>query len=313
MAETLAEPAVRSSAPNTARPPDQRGPRRTRRSGGPFRLLGRPVVWFWAAFNVALLVWIILQSFRNGGDIFTKPFQLPKSLSVDNYRTALGVGQLGSSFLNTVVVAGSATVAVIGLAAPAAYALSRSKSRSASPLTTMFAVGMGIPVQAVVVPIFVLMQSISSYMYDHVGWWDDRLSLFIIYVASSLPLAVFLLTAFFRSLPSELEEAAELDGCSPFRVFWQVMLPLAKPGIVTAFILTLIGLWNETLLALVFITDSTQYTLPQALLGLYGTMQYTSNWGGLFAGVVIVVTPILLVYVFLGGRIVEGMTLGAGK
>jgi len=276
-------------------------------------LIGRPVVWFWAVFNVVLLLWITLQSFRNGAEIFTKPFELPRSLGLGNYRDALGVGQLGSGFLNTVMVAGTASCVVIVLAAPAAYALSRTKARSASPLTTMFALGVGIPVQAVVVPIFVLMQNISTWMNDNIGWWDDRLSLFLVYVASSLPLAVFLLTAFFRTLPGELEEAAELDGCPPLRIFYQVMLPLARQGIVTAFILTLMGLWNETLLALVFITDTTQATLPQSLLGLYGTMQYTSNWGGLFAGVVIMTVPIVVFYVFLGRRIVEGITLGAGK
>lgn len=286
---------------------------RARTSTGPFRLIGRPLVWAWAVFNVALLVWIVLQSFRNGTDIFSKPFELPGSLSVGNYRDALDVGQLGSSFLNTVLIAGSASVVVIALASLAAYALSRTRTRSASPLTSVFAIGMGIPAQAVIVPIFVLMQTVSNWMNDNLGWWDDRLSLFLVYVATSLPFAVYLLTAFFRSLPSELEEAAALDGCSPLRVFRSVMLPLAKPGIITAFILTLMGLWNETLLALTFITDTSQYTLPQALLGLYGTMQYTSNWGGLFAGVVIVVLPIVLLYVFLGRRIVEGMTLGAGK
>ncbi len=91
------------------------------------------------------------------------------------------------------------------------------------------------------------------------------------------------------------------------------MLPLAQPGLITALVLNVVSLWNETLLALILITDNQQYTLPQALLGLYQTMQYTSNWGGLFAGVVIVVLPILAVYLWLGRRIIEGLTVVAGK
>ncbi|MFJ6698356.1 carbohydrate ABC transporter permease [Streptomyces sp. NPDC091272] len=312
MADTLVEPATTEpQAPG--RTPRAPRTRKAGTGGGPFQLIGRPLVWIWAVFNVALLVWIALQSFRNGSESFSDPFGLPRSYRADNYRSALGVGQLGTSFLNTVLIAGSASVVVIALAALAAYVLSRTKTRSASPLTSYFALGMGIPVQAVVVPMFVFMQQISTWMYDTFGFWDDRISLFLVYVATSLPFAVFLLTAFFRSLPAELEEAAELDGCSPLRVFGSVMLPLARPGIITAFILTMMSLWNETLLALTFITENAQYTLPQALLGLYGTMQYTSDWGGLFAGVVIIVTPIILLYVFLGRRIVEGMTLGAGK
>ncbi|MEY9894395.1 N-acetylglucosamine transport system permease protein [Catenulispora sp. MAP5-51] len=313
MADILVEPPSTPVEAAVNRPLRGGRSRRVRTSGGPFRLIGRPFVWAWAVFNVALLVWIALQSFRNGEESFSKPFGLPRSFNFDNYRSALDVGQLGSSFVNTVVIAGSATCVTISLASLAAYVLSRTRTRSASPLTTFFAMGMGIPAQAVILPMFVMMQSVTTWMNDNFGWWDDRLSLFLVYVATSLPFAVFLLTAFFRSLPSELEEAAALDGCPPLRVFFKVMLPLAKPGIITAFILTLMGLWNETLLALTFITDNAQYTLPQALLGLYGTMQYTSNWGGLFAGVVIVVLPIVILYVFLGRRIVEGMTLGAGK
>jgi len=191
--------------------------------------------------------------------------------------------------------------------------LARARTRTAGPLTTFFAVGTGIPLQAIVIPIFVLMQSISSFCYGTFGWWDDRISLTIIYVATSLPFAVFLLTGFFRSLPVELEEAAALDGASLGRMFVRVMLPLAQPGLVTALVLTVVSLWNETLLALVLVVDTDQQTLPQALLGLYGTMQYTSNWGGLFAGLAIVVVPIVFVYWWLGRRIIEGLTVGAGR
>lgn len=275
--------------------------------------IGRPLVWAWCLFNIALFAWIIVQSFRNGGVIFSEPFGLPESWNFDNYISALEVGELGIALINTMVVTISATVVVVALAAMAAYVLSRTKRKSAEPMTGLFILGMGIPLQAVIIPVFVMMQAVSTFMYNYVGFWDDRLSLFLVYVAINLPFAVYVLTAFFRGLPGEIEEAAALDGSSAFMIFWKIMLPLARPGITTVFILTLLAAWNETLLSLVFITDNTQYLLPQALLGLYGTMQYTSNWGGLFAGVLITVLPILLAYVFLGRRIIEGMTLGSGK
>ncbi|MFF1876901.1 carbohydrate ABC transporter permease [Leifsonia sp. NPDC058230] len=283
------------------------------RTTGWFGHVVSPLIWFTAAFNVLLFLWVVLQSFRNGSEIFTKPFVLPRTINFDNYVSALTVGQLGSGFLNTILICVTATVTIVALAALAGQALSRTKYRAASPVTSIFVVGMGIPVQAVLVPIFVLMQTISSTMYSVFGWWDERISVYIVYVATGLPFAVFLLSGFFRSLPTEVEEAAAIDGAGPLRTFLSVMLPMARPGIITAFILTLLGLWNETLIALVFITDTDKYTLPVSLLGLYGTMQYTSNWGGLFAGVVIVTLPILIVYLVLGRRIVEGMTLGAGK
>ncbi|MFC6356622.1 carbohydrate ABC transporter permease [Luethyella okanaganae] len=266
-----------------------------------------------AIFNVLLFAWVVMQSFRNGSEIFTRPFALPRSLNFDNYVSALDAGQLGTGFLNTIVLCVLATIMIVVLASLAAQALSRTRHRAASPLTSIFVIGMGIPMQAVIVPIFVVMQTISSFMYASFGWWDERISVYIVYVATGLPFAVFLLTGYFRSLPTEVEEAAALDGAGPLRSFFSVILPMARPGVITAFILTLLGLWNETLVALIFITDNEKYTLPVALLGLYGTMQYTSNWGGLFAGVVLVTLPILFAYMLAGRRIMEGMTLGAGK
>ncbi|MEV4515212.1 carbohydrate ABC transporter permease [Dactylosporangium sp. NPDC049525] len=270
-------------------------------------------VLLWVAFNIFLLVWIVLTSLKRSKDVFDAPYQLAAAPQWDNYVSAWSVAEFGTAFANSVLIVGISAVLVVGLAAPAAYMLSRARTRSAGPLTTFFAIGMGIPLQAVIIPIFVLMQNISSFCNEQFGWWDDRLSLGMIYVATSLPFAVFLLTGFFQSLPEELEEAAALDGASTLRIFGRVMLPLAQPGLITALVLTTVSLWNETLLALVLIVDTDQQTLPQALLGLYGTMQYTSNWGGLFAGLVVVVLPVVLAYWWAGRRIIEGLTVGAGK
>jgi ABC-type glycerol-3-phosphate transport system permease component len=289
-----------------------RRPVRARR-GGWFGPMVTPVIWAVAAFNVLLFLWLILQSFRDGSEIFTKPFELPRNFNFDNYVEALGVGQLASGFFNTIVLCAAATVTIVLLSALAAQALSRTRHRAASPLTSFFVIGMGIPFQAVILPIFVMMQTISSTMYGLFGWWDERISVYLIYVATGLPFTVFLLTGFFRSLPSEVEEAAALDGAGPFRTFFTVMLPMARPGIITAAILAGLGVWNETLVALIFITETDKQTLPVSLMGLYGTMQYTSNWGGLFAGIVLVTLPILVAFMIMGRRIVEGMTVGAGK
>ncbi|MGO1385166.1 MAG: carbohydrate ABC transporter permease [Arachnia sp.] len=267
----------------------------------------------WCVFNIGLLVWVVINSFRGGSRIFSHPLELPRAIDFVNYVSAWSVSSLGRGFINSSLLVVVCTAITVIIAAMAAYVLARTRVPTAGPITSFFAIGLGIPVQVVLVPLFVLMNSISSFMYSTVGWWDERLSLGLLYVATSLPFAVFLLTGFFRSLPTDLEEAAALDGASAWTTFTRIMGPLARPGIITAAMLTAMGLWNETLLALVFITDNTKYTLPQSLLGLYGTMQYTSDWGGLFAGIVIVVIPTVLLYVFLGKRLIEGMTLGAGK
>ncbi|RBQ18324.1 carbohydrate ABC transporter permease [Spongiactinospora rosea] len=273
----------------------------------------RVLLWMWAAFNVFLFGWIALTSLKSSREVFGSPLELPAGPQWSNYDSAWSVSQLGQGFFNSIVIVAAATLTTIALAAPAAYVLTRTGRRTGGPVTTFFAVGMGIPMQAVIIPVFILAQKVSLFFYGAFGWWDDRISLYAIYVAMSLPFCVFLLTGFFRTLPGEMEEAAALDGAGGLRIFTTIMLPLAQPGLITALILTAVSLWNETLLALMLIAENDRYTLPQALLGLYQTMQYTSNWGGLFAGVVIVVLPIVAVYVWLGHRIIEGMTVGAGK
>lgn len=286
-------------------------PHRTRIT--PLWLLGLIFLGLWCLFNVGLLVWVVLNSFRGGGEIFTDPTGLPDGFDLGNYVNAWSKSSLGVGFLNSVALVLAGSVLTVLLCSMAAYVLARTRVPTAGPLTSFFAVGLGIPVQVLLVPMWVLMQQISSFMWQTLGWWDERISLLLLYVATSLPFAVFLLTAFFRSLPGDLEEAAALDGASAWTTFWKIMWPLARPGVTTAFLLTALGLWNETLLALVFITENAKYTLPQALLGLYGTMQYTADWGGLFAGIVIIVIPTLIAYLLLGRRLVQGMTLGAGK
>ncbi|TMR31855.1 carbohydrate ABC transporter permease [Nonomuraea zeae] len=154
--------------------------------------------------------------------------------------------------------------------------------------------------------LFVLMERLSPV--------NSLFGLFLLYVAVSLPFTVFLLTGYFASLPGELEEAAAIDGASRLPTFWTIMLPLARSGLITAFTLNAIGLWNEAFLALVFVQSTDKQTLPLALLGFLAKQQYSgADYGVLFAGVVIIVLPMLLLYVWLGRRIIEGMTLGAGK
>lgn len=276
-------------------------------------VVGIGFVSAWALFNIGMLIWVALNSFRGGQGIFSRPFELPKSFDFVNYFNAWFRSALGSGFVNSVVLVTAASIVTIVLAAMAAYALARIPRKSAEPLTLFFALGLGVPLQAVIIPLWVFMNSISSAAFFVFGWWDDRLSLFLVYVATSLPFAVFLLTGFFRSLPSEVEEAASIDGASSVRTFIHVVWPMARAGLTTAFILTVVGLWNETLLALVFITENEKQTLPQALLSLYGAMQQTADWGGLFAGIMIVVIPTIIAFIFLGRRMSEGMSLGIGK
>jgi len=302
MTVTSARP-IAAVAPASRRPDKRRSIKRDRL--GPVSILGRVLTWMWVAFNVAIFLWMIFASLKNSGEVFDSPWSPPTHPRFSNYSHVWQDSKLAQAFINSVLLVGGSTLGVLVLACPAAYALSRVVFRGARPITLYFVIGMGIPAQTIVVPTYVEMSRLNLV--------DSLFGLALLYIGSSLPFAIFLLTGFFRTLPGELEEAAAIDGASRVRVFAQIMLPLAQPGVVTAGVLTAVGLWSETFLSLVFISTDTKSPLALSVLTLYSSMQYTSNWGGLFAGVCIIVLPVLVAYAWLGRRIISGLTMGAGK
>lgn len=270
-------------------------------------------LWLWVLLNVAMVVWIFFNSVKTPRDIFANP-GLPAGWHWNNFWTALSTSGLGVAALNTVVIVAVSVTAIMGLSLPSAYALGRLGGKSAGPIATLFASGMSVPIQALTVPIVLISAGLSRFMVDWVlGAWDPRITVVLFYVVLSLPFTIFVLVGYFRSLPSELEEAAALDGASPFRTFRTVMLPLARSGITTMVVLNVLSLWNETVIVLLVIPNQGMQTLNVALLNFYTAMQYTSDWGGLFAGVVIVIMPMILLYFFVGRRVISGMTDGLGK
>jgi N-acetylglucosamine transport system permease protein len=276
-------------------------------SGGVYKTVATKLIWVWVASITLLFLWVVVASLKESTDIFSpdRAFHLPTSPQWGNYGAAWLNSDVGQAFLNTVGVVGIASLLTVAISAPAAYALSRFQTRLSSPLTGLFAIGMGIPMQATIIPVLVVFQRL--------GLANSLTGLAIMYVAVQTPFTVFLLTGFFRSLPFELEEAAAMDGASVIRTFREIMLPLAQPGLITALSLNIVFLWNETALVLFLVQDDAKFTLGRSLLNLSTIATYTSTWGTLFAGCVIVVVPILLTYALLGRRIVEGMTLGAAK
>jgi ABC-type glycerol-3-phosphate transport system permease component len=194
---------------------------------------------------------------------------------------------------------------IIIISAPASYALTRMKMRFAQPITFFYLAGMGIPFQLLLIPLFKIMASLNLT--------DTLLGLIIVYTTLSIPFTVFLLTGFFLSIPSELEDAACMDGCNEFQTFFKIMVPMATPGIVTAAIFNFMGLWNEYMLALIFITGKENKTLSLGLYSLYSSLQYTSDWVSIFAGSVLVIIPTMIIFIVLSEKLISGITLGAIK
>ncbi|MEW1841492.1 carbohydrate ABC transporter permease [Nonomuraea angiospora] len=274
----------------------------------------KALIWAWVLFNVGMVVWVLLNSVKSSREIFDNPAGLPATWMWENFATAWSDSGLGAAAINSVVLTLVSVVLIMALSIPAAYAVARLGGRSSGPVATFFAVGMSIPFQAFAVPMVLIGAGLSRFMIDWVtGVWDTRITVTLFYVVLSLPFSIFVLIGYFRSLPGDLEEAAALDGAPPFRTFWQIMVPLAKPGITTVAVLNALSLWNETVIVLMLVPEQSAQTLNVALLNFYSNMQYTSNWGGLFAGVVIVVLPMIVTYLWFGRRIVNGMTQGIGK
>lgn len=274
----------------------------------------RTLLWIWVAFNLFMAVWVGVNSLKTGREIFTSPLGLPESPMWENFVSAWSVSGFGGAVFNSVAIVTISASATIILSAPAAYVISRSSRPLARSMNTFVALCLALPVQAILVPLFVARTGIHNIAVEYLfGWWDDRITLVIIYIATSMPFTVFLLTATFATLPSSMVEAAELDGASPLRTFVSVVTPVAWPGIKSALVLNILNMWSETLVVLTLINDPAQQTLPVALLRLQGTMQYNANWGGLFAGIVIVIYPMILLYIWAGRRIMQGMTAGAVK
>jgi N-acetylglucosamine transport system permease protein len=301
-ASTLDAPAPTAQVP--------RGPNRRRRTSrvsvGPARLTGNALVWAFVLFNLSIFAFLLVASFRTTAEIFDRPWGLPTTLHLENWVRAWTESGFARATVNTVVLALAGAGTATAVSAPAAYVLSRVRSRAAGPLSVFFVLGLGIPAHVTVIPLFAMMADL--------GLVNSLFGLYVLYSATHVPFTVFLLTGFFRSLPAEIEEAAALDGASPLRSFWQIMLPLARSGIITVLVLNIISIWNETLLGLVFLQSVEKYTLSLALLNFMSSMQFSgADYGGLFAGVCILVIPMTLLYVWFGRRLVEGITMGSGK
>lgn len=275
---------------------------------GILRGVAAALTWLLVVFNLFVLAFMLFSSFKTTNQIFDSPWSPPTTFHTENWSQAWNGSGFGRAAFNTVLLVAGASVTIIAISAPAAYVLARTRSRSSGAITIFFTLGIGIPSQVIVIPLFV--------MLSHVDLINSLFGLYVTYTALSVPFTVFLLTGFFRSLPGRIEEAAMLDGASAVRTFFQIMLPLARSGLITALILNAISLWNETLVALVFIQNTDKYTLSLALLSFMSTItQYSShaNYGALFAGVCVLVLPMLCLYVWLGRRIIQGITLGAAK
>ncbi len=266
------------------------------------------VLGLWSAGTILIFLWLVESSFKTNREVFGSPWALPGTplaAGAANYAKAWAASHMSTYFTNSVIVSALSVVLVVLVSAPAAYALSRVKFPGNALLNYYFVAGMGLPVPLILVPLFVLLTQL------HLA--NSLQGLILTYVGVSIPFTILLLTGFFRTLPSELEDAGAIDGCSETQIFYKIMMPLAGPGLFTAAIFNFVSIWNEFLLAMLIINSDKLRTMPLGVYNIRFTMQYTADWAGLFAAVVIVIIPSFVLYLLLSERIMAGLTLGSNK
>ncbi|WP_353951990.1 carbohydrate ABC transporter permease [Knoellia sp. S7-12] len=263
------------------------------------------VLSLWTVIVVLPLVWVFLSSWKTTSEIFQSPLSLPKEWSFDNYVRAWTDSNIGDYMLNSVIVVTSALVIVMVLGSAAAYSLARYPFPGSGIVYYLILAGLTFPVFLAIVPLF--------FVLKNTGLLNTLPGLIATYVAFAFPFTVFFLFPFFRALPQEIAEAAELDGAGEWRTFFQVMLPMARPGIVAISIFNFLGLWNQFLLPVALNTNEENYVLSQGMARFASQAGYAVDFGQLFAAVVITIVPVLVVYIVSQRQLQGSLSQGTLK
>jgi N-acetylglucosamine transport system permease protein len=260
---------------------------------------------FWLVIVVFPLLWVVVTSFKTDKEIFFSPWLPPAQWAFDNFVRAWSKALIGQYFFNTLLVLIPAIFFTLVFSTMAGYVLARFTFPGNRLVFYAFMGGMLFPVMLALVPLFFLLQTFKLI--------DSHFGLILVYIAYSLPFTIFFMTGFLKTLPTELLEAAIIDGAGQYQLFFQIVIPLAKNGLVSMGIFNFLGQWNQYILPLVLLTSSTKYVLSQGLAFLQHQQRYQSDWSGLFAAIVIVMIPTLVVYIIFQNQIQRGLTVGALK
>mgnify|MGYP002620578389 CR=1 FL=1 len=301
--------ASSSSAATTANAAVARSAATRRRGGGPgvFGVLSHIALVVWTILIIGPVLWTFLASFKTNAQIFGDPLTLPTSYSFDSWARAWDKAHIGLYMWNTVFVVALSTAGTMLLGSMAAYVLARYEFPGNRIIYLIFVSGLAFPVFLALVPLFLVVRNLGL-LGTHVG-------VILVYIAYSLPFTVFFLTAFFKSLPTSVAEAALIDGCSHTRTFFQIMVPMARPGLVSITIFNILGQWNQYLLPIVLLPGHVEdkWLITQGIANISVNAGYEADWPGLFAGLSITVVPMVIVYIIFQRQIQSGLTSGALK
>ncbi|WP_245651362.1 carbohydrate ABC transporter permease [Streptosporangium amethystogenes] len=286
-----------------------------RRRLGPLSALTHVALLVWTVLVVVPIVWTFLASVKSEDEIFGDAWSLPASLRFDNWARAWEQAHIGQYMINSIVVVAFGTFGTMLFGSMAAYVLARYRFRGNRAIYLLFVSGLAFPVYLALTPLFFVVQNMGTVpVIGRFIGLNTHGGLVLVYIAYSLPFTVFFLAAFFRTLPGAVAEAAFVDGASHARVFFRIMLPMAKPGIISVTIFNVLGQWNQYQLPLVLLTsDRDKWVLTQGIADISTAAGYDADWSALFAALSMAILPMMIVYTLFQSQIQKGLTAGALK
>lgn len=271
---------------------------------------GYLILTLWVVFTFVLLGWVLAASFSTTKDIFTgNALKFPTGLHFENYVKAWTTSNVSVFFFNSLIYSLISCTALVVICAPAAYVLSRFEFISNKFIQTSLVSAMGVPAIMIILPLFTIIARLD--ILNNV--LANRAILIFLYIGINIPYTTIFLLTFFSNISRSFEEAAAIDGCTPIKTFWQIMLPMAQPGIITVTIFNFINIWNEYFISLIFANSDSLRPVAVGLFSMISSMKYTGDWAGMFAAVTIVFLPTFIIYIFLSEKIIAGVTGGGVK
>ncbi|MFP4211329.1 MAG: carbohydrate ABC transporter permease [Alkalispirochaeta sp.] len=273
----------------------------------PVRVTAQTAKWIllvvYLMIAVFPILWLTVSAFKTNFEIETSPFALPAVWQFQNFVNAVSISGLHQFFLNSIIVASLATAFNLFVTSLASFVIAREDFPLRKMIFTAITAGVLIPIVALMVPYYTIIVNLGIY--------DRLLALIVTYAAINIPISTFLISSFMTSIPKELEDSAEIDGCSFFQRYSKIIMPLARPGLVTAGTFSFIYCWNEFIYALLLTSSRNARTVQLAIR--FFTSQFRTDYAGLFAAIVLTMIPTIVVYVFFHDKIIAGLTAGAVK
>ena len=272
-----------------------------------------------ALLAITILVpvaWVFVASIKENSEFYRNPWAIPQGFHFQNFIDAWQTASMGDYMFKSVLVTALALFLLVIIALPAAYVLARFRFKSRAVWNTLFMAGLFINVNYIVVPIFLMLNNGDMFLRKatgHTFFLNNLFILALVYAATALPFTIYLLSGYFKSLAKDYEEAAYVDGAGYFYTMVRVIIPMAKPSVVTVILFNFLAFWNEYIISMTLLTKPELKTLPVGLMNLMAAQKSAVQYGQLYAGLVIVMLPTLILYMCVQKKLTQGMTLGGLK